>query len=360
MAVKTTRLTSLEINTYIQQIAEPIMRNAKMLGILKAYNRISFNHDDSDIRWRVRFARNQPSPNPGFPTEVTFNAPVRHKEAVLPWRSYAMGEYIHKVEKLVGRSKATQFPRLVENIVRWAIEDFQLYMQQKVYADGDADAMSIHGLESMFAVGSAIQEGGNDTAVFAPNDNYAGLSTVLGAFGGSVSSGVFPTGVMDPEYCAWSPLIVNYEHTSLQTSGGPTDKWENGWRKAVRYARTWLLAVQGVEPEVMVLHPDLERKARDSTDPYTRLEATAGSKLIDLGIQTLQFEGLEMVADAYCPSKTAYLLPVSKMELRSMQSQLVAYAKTTDVYQADMLMFDFYGNMRYESPAFFAKLKAAT
>jgi len=352
MAVNTARLTSQAIDAYLRKLSEPVMVNARLLGILKAKGRISFNHDEHEIMWRVRYVRNEPTPNPGFPTDVTFNAPVRITSAKLPWRSYAMGEYIHKIEKLQGRSDRTQFPRLVENVVKWAMDDFQWYMQRVLYNDGDADPMSLHGLESMFAVGGAI----SGQPVYTPNDTYAGLSTVLGAFGGDVISGSFPTGQMDPQYRAWSPIVVNYTNTAFKT-GNEESNWQNNWKKATRFARTWLLAGQGIDPDIMVMHPDLERQARDSTDPYAQLQVTAKSPIVDLGIKTLLFEGLELVSDAFCPADTAYLLPSDKMELLSMQGQLVAFNKTTDVYQADMLLFDFYGNMKFDSPAYFAKLR---
>ncbi|HOK59006.1 MAG TPA: hypothetical protein PL047_08375, partial [Methanothrix sp.] len=132
--------------------------------------------------------------------------------------------------------------------------------------------------------------------------------------------------------------------------------WGTNWRRAVRYGRTWLQALQGVDPDIMIMHPEMERAARDATDDIAELQVTAKSQVVDLGIKTLMFEGLEMLSDPFAPAGAVYLLTTDKMELMSMQSQLVELHKTTDPYATDTLMLDFFGNLRVDSPAFFVKL----
>lgn len=347
----TPRLTAVAINKYIKKLAEPIMVNARLLGVLQAKKRISYNHDSADIRWRVRFRRATPQSSVGYPINVAFNIPNRITTAVLPWRSYVLGEAIPKIEKLIGRSDDTAFPRLMDNVLKWMMDDFQFFFQKTLYADGESGTNDVHGLESIFSY-SGLVAGGK---VGNPNDNYAGLSTALGALGGTApASPPWPECDCDVEYCAWSPIIVDWDNAAFDpTSGSAT--WGTNWRKAVRYGRAWLQARQGVDPDILIMHPDLEREARDSTDPYTSLEVTNNSAVVDLGIRTLMFEGLEMLSDPFCPAGSAYLLSTSKMELMNMQSQLVEVHKTTDPYNTDTLMLDFFGNLRFESPAFFVK-----
>ncbi len=349
----TPRITAVAINKYIRKLTEPIMVNARLLGVLQAKRRITYNHDAAQIRWRVRFRRAQPVASAGYPINVTFDLPNRITEAVLPWRSYVLGEAIPKMEKLIGRRDDTAFPRLVENIVKWAMDDFQYFFQRTLYADGESGTLDIHGLESMFGY-SGLLAGGY---VGNPNDSYAGLSTALGALGGTWT-GVWPSGVGDPEYCAWSPIIVDYTNTVFKHDESASSSWSNNWRRAVRFGRAWLQARQGVDPDVLISHPDMERQARDASDAMTRLEVTQKSPIVDLGIKTVNFEGLEMLSDPFCPSGTAYLLTTEKMELMSMQSQLIEVHKDTDPYNTDTFMFDFFGNLKAESPAYFVKFAA--
>ena len=346
----TPRITAVAINKYIRKLSEPIMVNARLLGVLKAKGRITFNHDSSDIRWRVRYKRATPTASVGYPINVTFDLPNRITTAVLPWRSYVLGEAIPKLEKLIGRNDDTAFPRLVENTVKWMMEDFQYYFQRTLYADGEGGTYDIHGLESFFGYSGLV----SSSKVGNPNDTYAGLSTALGGLGGALISGYYPEGVFDPEYAAWSPIIVDWDNSAFDVGTSPT--WGSNWRRAVRYGRTWLQALQGVDPDIMIMHPEMERAARDATDAIAELQVTAKSQVVDLGIKTLMFEGLEMLSDPFAPAKAVYLLTTDKMELMSMQSQLVELHKTTDPYATDTLMLDFFGNLRVDSPAFFVKL----
>ncbi len=346
----TPRITAVVINKYIKKLSEPIMVNARLLGVLKAKGRISFGHDSPDIRWRVRFARNEPSTSTGYPINVNFDMPNRIKTAVLPWRSYVLGEAIPKIEKLIGRSDDTALPRLMESTIKWMMDDFQFYFQRALYADGEAGTNELHGLESLFSY-SGLLPGGY---VGAPNGTYAGISEALGGIGGTWT-GVWPSGSGDVAYCAWSPLMPDYPNAEFTPSGVSTATWATNWRSAVRFGYSWLNAIQGISPDVFVMHPELERQAKDSMDPYNTLEVTTKSPIVDLGIRTLQFEGVEMLSDPFCPSGAAYLLSTQKMELMSMQNQLVEVHKDTDPYATDTFMLDFFGNLRVESPAFCAK-----
>jgi len=352
MAIVSARLTPQLLNKYIEKVTEPIYPQAKMLGVLKAHGRISMKHDEGDIRWRVRHTRREPTPIQGYPVTIPFEAPVRHTEAILPWRAYAMGEYISRQEKLVGRrNNVTALPTLVENVIKWNLEDFKHYMQRVIYTDGDADPTAIHGLESMFSTSGLI----SGVPVANPNDVYATVSTALGgAQGGSWTSGTWPEGSGDTQYCFWSPIVVDWSNSAFAVSE-ETD-WEHTWKRAIRYGITWLSNRQSVDAKMVVMNPALLLAIKDSSDEMVRIQATAKSPVVDLGIQTLNFEGVELLADPHCPENTAYILDPQYMELRCLQDQLVEVREDTDPYNNDTIYMDFHGNLRFESPAYFVKL----
>ncbi len=55
------RIKTSSINKVIRKNIAPIYPRAKLLGALKAHGRISFNHDEPDIRWRVLTKRHTPA-----------------------------------------------------------------------------------------------------------------------------------------------------------------------------------------------------------------------------------------------------------------------------------------------------------
>ncbi|MCS7226521.1 MAG: hypothetical protein NZ821_05960, partial [Gloeomargarita sp. SKYB31] len=337
------------------KVAEPIYRQARLLGILRAKRRISYNHDEDDIRWRVRYVRRRPEVITGPVVSTPFLAPVRHKTAVLDWRGYALGEYILPIEQLKGRTKETALPRLLDDIVRSVIEDFELFISEILYKDGNTAEQHLHGLESMFGTDNTSMV----EPVLNPNDTYAGLSTVIGAYGGTIK-GNWPVGSFTSEAIFWTPLIEKWNDNRFKRNPNEEATWENNGEKAIRYCTTWLWANQSVQPDVIIMHPDMLRQLKDSLTPYRQLQVTPKSPIVDLGIQTVQFDGLELVDDPNCPVDTAYVLSTNKMELMSMQSELIHVHQDIDRYRTKTLFFDFYGNMRIESPAFLGKLVKVT
>lgn len=346
------RLTVEALNVYIQKLTEPIYRNARLLGALKAKGRIKVGVDSPDIRWKARVLRREPQVLTPDMANVTFNSGPRTVEAVLPWRGYTMGEHVNLMEKLVGRkNKAAVLPRILDNVIKWSMDDMQVFLQKALYYDGDSGTNHIHGLESWFGYGANI--GG--TPVRTPNDTYAGLTTALGglAYGGSWT-GAWPTGDGEPQYCAWSPLCVDYKSTLF---GGNT--WDANWSFAIRYATTYLSKLTGEIPDIAVMDPDLLRRAKDSLQDKYRLSVTPKSPIVDMGIQTMNFDGIELMDDPFCPTGKAYVLNSNRLELLSLQDQLLAVNTKDDVLQSDYTAVMFIGNLRCESPAYHAVLFGA-
>ncbi len=346
----TPRLSSVLIDKWIRKEIAPIYVDAPVLGILKAKGRQSFNHDEGEIKWRPRFYRTEPEVSPGYPHEFTFTSPVRHKNASLEWRAYKDGEAIPKLETLIGRKNDTAFPNLIQNIIKYRLEDFQRYLQKEVYYDGTNNRLA--GLRS-FIASTSSQSG---LPVGTPSGTYAGISMVLGntGFGGSWSTGTWPVGQGDAHYGPWSPLTIIYESSYL---GGATATWDDQWQEAMRYGYTYLMALQGEKPDVAIWTPELYRKALDSLKGLQQLEVTASSKIVDLGINTMKWDGIEIVIDPFCTYQVAYLLSTKRMNLWSLQSQLIAHERAKDIdTSTEKIAFDSFLQMWVDSPAYFCRL----
>lgn len=351
--MSTTRLRSVTINKWIRREIVPINRQAKLLGVLTAKKRISFNHDEPDIRWKPRIARRTPTAGTVYPHEHTFTSIVRHVDAVLSWRVYKMGEYISKIEKLIGRSRDTAFVSLVGNIVKWALDDFKYHMQRTVYYDGTANELS--GLEAIVGAPTAIQ---GSTCYGTPLGSYAGLSRVLGATGlGGNWTGTWPEGDGDPQYCAWSPVVTSYTRSGV--SGETTPTWANSWQEAIRACASTIETLTGESPDVVIITPAMYRTALNSLKSAYQLEVTKNSAIVNLGINTRQFDGAEIVVDPFCPANTGWCLCTNHLELWSMQDQLIKTETDEDLtITTEKIGLDFFGNMRCDSPIYVGKLVA--
>lgn len=351
------RIEAAVLNDYLRAKVEPIFRKSALMGLLKSKGRITFGHTGKAMEWRPRYRRREIVATDGNPVSIDFPNYNLWKKAELPWRSYAMGASVNKYEKLVSANSKNAFFNLATEIVDTMAEDFVEDFRFKLYVDGGvAGSKDLHGLESCMSV-SGIISGGR---VGNPNDTYAGISTVLGYYGGDWTADAgdsWPTGTGDVEYHFWTPTpVVDYTNAEF---AGATNTWSANWQKAIRYAITYGGILQDQDFDVILLHPELLRQAKDTLEGKQTLEVTQQSSLVKLGFSTLQFEGHELVTEYGVPSGVGYLLRPEKLELCSLQKQLVSRDSDRDITtMQDLHACEFYGNLKIEAPSFFAKLQA--
>ena len=353
----TARIRTSVINEYIRKRIEPIYRKDAFMAKLKSAGRITYGHGGEKVEWRPRFRRRTITAGDGNPVSISFPQTNTKKQATLEWVNYNLGESYTKFEKLVSQNKETAIFKIAEDAVNEMVDDFMEDFRLKLYTDGNAgDGNDLSGLETwMGSTGSVITDG----VCADPSDTYAGLSTLLGNYGGdwtADTSDAWPTGTGDTEYHFWSPVLVDYTNTKF---AGTAATWQYNWQKAIRYALTYGEVLQRQTYDLILLNPELLRIAKDSLDAIQQLEVTQNSDLTKLGHKTVQFDGHELVTEYGVPSAVGYLLSFDNLELMSMQKQLVGRMEDTDITTAtDLKAIDFYGQMKCESPAFTAKLVA--
>lgn len=207
------RIVNTTIHEYVRDVEVNILRNRKLLAMMKSRGRITFNHAGDLEDWKVKYKR---APMQGYADSdtLTFSRRDRWKTAQLPWRGYAATDSMNKLERL--KNKNTEaiikvYSEIAENLV----QDIEDQFGDELYVDGDAagNTKRIHGAESVFS--GATTNAGN----FIANSTklYAGLDTTLGAYVGSWT-GTWPTGTGDAHYDFWSPLIVDYSNTGWSAS----------------------------------------------------------------------------------------------------------------------------------------------
>jgi hypothetical protein len=203
------RIVNTTIHEYIRDEEINILRNRKLLAMLKEKGRITFNHSGDLMDWKVRYKR---APMVGYADSdtLTFSRRDRWKTAQLEWRGYAATDSMTKMERL--KNKNTEaIIKIYSQIAESLVDDLDDQYGDEFYIDGNAAGNSkrIHGVESFLGFSAA----GTKYPIARPSSNYAGLLCTLGNYGGNWSTTGstttdtdWPTGTGDAHYDFWTPL----------------------------------------------------------------------------------------------------------------------------------------------------------
>ena len=348
------RVVNTTIANYIKGEEVNILRNRKLTAMLKSRGRITFNWAGEHMDWKVRYKR---APMQGYADTDTLTFPRRDrwKTASLPWRGYALTDSMTKGERLKNRS-VQAIINVYDQIARSMLEDMEEAFGDELYIDGGAagNQKRIHGIESFLS--STTQNVGN--LIANPGNTFAGLSTVLGNYGGTWT-GTWPTGVGDAHYDFWSPLIVDYTNSGWTAA---TKTWANTCIEATRYGilKSQKNKTTKGKLDTIFYNDELYRLFLAQLDAKQRVliqSNASNSTLIKLGFTDVQnFDGVDLTYEYGTPVNVGYGFNVDQMELRSMQGQMFV-PEGPDYDQAGKswrFSIDFYGNCVW-NPRYFLK-----
>src|SRR5262249_41119019 len=99
------RIVNTTIHEFIRGAEVNVLRNRKLLALMKERGRITFNHAGDLLDWKVRYKR---APMIGYADSdtLTFSRRDRWKTAQLDWRGYAATDSMTKKEKLMNKDVA--------------------------------------------------------------------------------------------------------------------------------------------------------------------------------------------------------------------------------------------------------------
>ncbi len=357
------RLVNTTINKYVRDVEVNILRNRKLLALMQQKGRIVYGLSGLLRDWKVRYKR---APMAGYADSdtLTFARRDRWKTAQLDWRGYAATDAMTKLERL--KNKSTEaIVKIYSEIGANLMDDMDDQFGDELYIDGNASGNSkrIHGVQS-FLNYSGVQTNGY---VASPNATYAGISTILGNYGGnwSTSGGnvTWPTGTGDAHYDFWSPLIVSYTNASWSAA---TKTWPNTCREALRYGIVKGRKNKGKKGmlDLILLNDELYRQFENMLDGEERLNVKRGDKkdgLYALGFaDTLNFEGCDISYEYGVPNAFGFGFCTECMELDSLQPQLfVPEGPDFDIAsQSWRFSIDFFGNLIC-NPRYFSQWVAA-
>lgn len=356
------RITTSALNAYTNKKVQAIYGKSILMAAIKSRGRQTNNWaGKSACNWFPEFRTLDIEPGDGNPVSISFPQTNYRREVTLPWRNYNRGESITKYEQLTteGQNRRAVLFKIVADLADKMSRDFIRSFRLKLYKDGNAagSTKDIHGLESIFSSTALI---GSGAPTGNPTGTYAGQSMALGVTGDwtADSGSQWPTGTGDPEYSWWSPLEVDYGAAYF---AGATNSWANQWQSALSFAISYLSAVRDSKPDLFLLNTQLLYQAKKSLQSTEKFEVTQNSDLTRLGHKTLNYEGIEIADEYGVPDAVGYLLTFDQMELRSQQAQLFGKEDDMDITtMTKRLAMDFYGQLVFWSPAYFAKLLRIT
>lgn len=346
------------------------LRNYQILALLESNGRVSYNNGGRGFDWPVKYKNHRIEGNDGTTTR-SFAAVAQNKIAHLEYRGYQVTDSISTKEKLENRGPEAIID-VVANMGNNLMESMKQGLGAEPFVDGNAagNEKSWHGLESMFAINGTLNiSAGTQRAANAldkvgyPNDTYAGLSTVLGNYGGENESGiVWPLGIADPQYDFWAPLVVNYTSSAF---GGAADTWAAQGDEAMRYAIIHGQRNATLDGQItnVIVDRNLYNDFLNLIDAKEQIRISRGEPtgLVALGFKNVvEFDGVQVSWDVAVPTNVGYGLNWRNIELLSMHPQLFVpegpfYDEYTQTHNAVLSTLS---NFRMKSPRNFFKLAA--
>jgi hypothetical protein len=341
------------------------LRKYKVFAALEGSGNVRTNMSGRGFDWELQYRNHTPTGNNGETARV-FARQNLWKNAELEYRGAQVTDAIYKKEMLENRG-AQALVNVAGKMSNRLLTSMEQYLAKEWVVDGYASGneLRFHGIESFMGTNGTInistgaQRTANAADPFAyPSDTYAGLSTTLGAYGGSQKTGVWPNGEADPEFDFNSPTIVNYTSSYF---GGTT--WEANCVKAVREAIHQTRRNDTLEDQVdMVL---LDRRLfidfLNTLDAKERVIVSKQNGLRSYGFtDVFELDGVEISSENSVPANTGYGLAMGNMELLCMEGQLLNsegpfYDEITQQYRYVVSML---GNLKFKSARNFFKLSA--
>jgi hypothetical protein len=290
------------------------MKNFQLLALLEAAGRISYNHGGEGFDWDVEYRAHTIQGNTGE-SPRNFARKNLWKKAILPYRGYSVDDAISNKELASNKGEAAKI-KLVDGFVSRLEKSIKHGLGTEAYIDGNAtgNETSWHGFFSVFntngttTVTSGAQRSANAADVVGyPDDNYAGIDTDLGAYGGEQGDSVWPLGACDPEFDFFSPLIVNPLSTNAAAFPSATDTWAGAADEVLRYSILQSQRNQSISGGLtnFLLNRESYGAFLNLIDNKEQIRITRGegTSLVSLGFKNVcEFDGVEVSWEAGVPS----------------------------------------------------------
>jgi hypothetical protein len=342
------------------------LRKFKFFAALEGAGQIRTNMSGRGFDWEIQYRNHNPSGNNGE-TPRSFARENLWKKAELEYRGAQVTDAIYKKEMLENRS-AQALVNVAGKMASRLLTSMEQYLAREWVQDGYAtgNELRFHGIESFMGATQTIQEGAAGATARAantadrfyyPSDTYAGLSTVLGAYGGSGdASATWPDGDVDAEFDFFSPVIVNADSSYFGAS-----TWKDNCAKALREAihQTRRNDTKEDQIDMVLLDRRLYIDFLNTLDSKERVIVSRTNGLRSYGFtDVFEFDGVEVGSEVSVPAGTGYGLAVGNIELLCMEGQLMTSEGPfyDEISQQYRYVVSTLGNLKFKSPRNFFKL----
>ena len=329
--------------------------------------------------WNVRF-RNSPVTGNSGDTPRTFSRVNMWKRAEIGWRGFTTTDSVYRREMLENRGQQALVD-VAGKMAERLQESLEQHLSYQPYRDGSASGSEndFHGLESFLGYTGTINEAGSgifDLRTTSntgdrygyPDDNYAGLSTKLGYYGGGrigTGTGIWPNVPVDSEADFYSPLIINYNATSFNSEATAVGNWKKNCVQAIREGVHGCKRNDTKEAQIdmVVLDRALYVQFLNQYNDKERIAISKENGLKAMGFTDVTtLDGCEITSEYAVPTGRGYGMSIGNMELRCLENQLMVaegpfFAEETQSYRYACSTL---GNFKFKSPRSFFSLAPVT
>jgi hypothetical protein len=370
------RVIATTIVNHLREEELTTFRKFKVFAMLESSGNVLMNQSGRGFDWNVRWRNANVTGNTGD-TPRTFSRVNMWKRAELPWRGFTTTDAIYRREMLENRGQQALVD-VASKMAERLQESLEQHLSYQPYKDGNAAGAEndFHGMESFLGFNGTIEEGHADIASSRtsgnagdrfgyPTDNYAGLSTQLGYYGGGrigATSGNWPDVPVDPETDFYSPVIINYKANSFNGSGGGST-WKDNCVFAIREGIHQCKRNDTKEAQIdmVVLDRHLYVQFLNQYTDKERIVVSKENGLKSMGFSdVITLDGVEVSSEYAVPAGRGYGMSIGNMELRCLENQLMVaegpfFSEETQSYRYACSTL---GNFRFKSPRNFFTLAA--
>lgn len=331
------------IKKYVKGKTDAYSRAMAAWGALEQNGRITTGHSGTNVVWNVAMKTNLAREYEDMQGRE-FRRHDLLKQATLPWAAYDSTFALSKQDLLMNRGQE-QITNLLEANITSMTDGMRQRLAGAIYQDGVPTAAGLHGFMSWFGAGATLSNG-----FFNPSDTYAGLSTALGTYGGTAPTTTWPVGKTEScEYDFWSPLILS----ATSTAWGSAATWAANCLDILMSAHTMVQRnAENPGPKHVFMSPTWYRDLLRQITVKEQVIVGNTQMMAKLGYTSVNFYGMEIVLDYYCPDANAFGINCDVLELMSMQNEVFSTdAKvTSEIDKTDRYGMDFIGQLKQASP----------
>lgn len=324
--IDTARSIATTIRKNLRDIDKNAMRKRILPALVQRDGGIEYNVSGAGVDWPMQDRIHDEAPNDGT-NRREFVPQNLWRQANLQFGGTEVKDSIKKGEMLANRGREAIIRvagDMKENLENSIGEKFAPHY----YDDGDSTSFGLYGFNSFCAVKQAtsVDQSFNwgtagatpsnsernlsvNDPIVVPGDQYAGLYTNLGYYGGAQQSGGWPEGIADTQFDAWVPLLINTNSTFFGSYSSGTG-WQDNGDAAIRFG---LLHAKRntVRDEINIILMDrtLLYQLRELmlTNSPERVLVTSESGVRSYGFkQVFEIDGVECSTEYGIPTTNAY------------------------------------------------------